>query len=373
MRVLMTGGGTGGHINPAIAIAKIIERNEPGSEIVFVGTPRGMENRLVPREGYELRHIDICGFDRKNPFNNIKTLGLMATSVGKAKKLIREFSPDVCIGTGGYVSWPLIRAAEEMKIPTAMHEANALAGAAIKALAPHLDLLLTNFDGMESQVKCRNVVHCGNPLRKGFDSALTREEAYRRLGFDGKYERSLLSFGGSLGAASINDVAMTVMTEYSAGRDGLHHLHQTGTRYYEAEKTKFTERGLDAFGNLVLTDYIYDMPERLVAADLVICRAGAMTVSELALLGKPAILIPSPNVTDNHQYKNAKALADKGAAVLIEEKDIYGEKDKLSISDTVMSLIEDENKLKEMSEAISGFAVRNADKIIYSSVRSILR
>lgn len=370
MRALITGGGTGGHINPALAIAKIIEKNEPDSVIAFVGTPNGMENRLIPREGYSLYHIEICGFDRKNPFNNIKTLRLMLSSEKEAEKLIREFAPDVCIGTGGYVSWPLIKAAEKLGIPSVMHESNALAGAAVKATAPKLDLLLTNFDGMEKQVRCRNVVRCGNPLRSGFsDDSVSKQDAKRLLGLDG-YNKSLLSFGGSLGADTVNEAVLSLMSGYSSGRKDIHHLHQVGKRNYDVMKGKYVSRGLDRESNLELVDYIYDMPVRLKAADLVVARAGAMTVSELAYLGKPAVLIPSPNVADNHQYKNAKALADRGGAVLIEEKDLAA--DPGLLEKTVAELIGDDEKLKALSEGISSFAVRDTDGIIYREIKKLI-
>ncbi len=368
MRVLMTGGGTGGHINPAIAIAKTILRYEPDSEIAFVGTSRGMENRLVPKEGFRLYHIEMRGLKRSLSLSNLKTLQLMLTSVGKAKKLIREFRPDIAIGTGGYVCWPLIRAATEMKIPTALHESNALAGVAVKMLSRQVDIVFTNFKETAAQLPgCKRIVHVGNPLKNEF-SGISHEEARERLGFEGCYRYSILSCGGSLGAEKINEEVLRMMADYSSAHPELHHLHQAGVGNYPAVRAEFQRLGLDRFPNLSLVDYIYDMPLRLAAADLVINRAGAMTISELAMLKKAAILIPSPNVTDNHQYKNAKVLADADAVVMLEEKELHG----ALLSDTVDSLLRDRVKRRQLSENFGSFAIKNADFLIYNEVKKLV-
>ncbi|MBR6426754.1 MAG: UDP-N-acetylglucosamine--N-acetylmuramyl-(pentapeptide) pyrophosphoryl-undecaprenol N-acetylglucosamine transferase [Clostridia bacterium] len=367
MRALIAGGGTGGHINPAIAIASIIKRYEPDSEIAFVGTPNGMENRLIPKAGFELYHVDITGFTARSVSGGLKYLRQMSSSAKEAGKIIREFRPDVCIGTGGYVSWPLIRAAQKLKIPTAMHESNALAGKAVKALAPGLDVLFVNFAETAKQVRCGNVVHSGNPLRADFGK-ITRDGARKKLGLD-QYRYSILSCGGSLGAEPINVSAIGVMNSFGRFRDDVHHLHQAGAGKIGEAKRMFDSLGLGNCPNLCLTDYIYDMPERLAAADIVIGRAGAMTVSELAFLGRAAILIPSPYVADNHQYRNARALADLGACILIEEKHLSPEVLKSAVS----GLISDETKLREMSESIRRFAVENTDEIIFNGIKSIIR
>ncbi|MBO4769817.1 MAG: UDP-N-acetylglucosamine--N-acetylmuramyl-(pentapeptide) pyrophosphoryl-undecaprenol N-acetylglucosamine transferase [Clostridia bacterium] len=367
MRALIAGGGTGGHINPAIAIASIIKRYEPDSEIAFVGTPNGMENRLIPKAGFDLYHVDITGFGARSISGGLKYLRQMSASVREAEKIIRGFCPDVCIGTGGYVSWPLIRAAEKMKIPAAMHESNALAGKAVKALAPGLDVLFVNFAETAKQVRCGNVVHSGNPLRADFGK-ITRDGAREKLGLE-HYRYSILSCGGSLGAEPINVAAIGVMNSFCRYRDDVHHLHQAGAGKIEDAKRMFDSLGLSGCPNLRVTDYIHDMPERLAAADIVIGRAGAMTVSELAFLGRAAILIPSPYVADNHQYKNAKALADRGACVLIEEKELSAD----TLEKAVSSLLSDGSKLKEMCESIRQFAVENTDGIIFEGIKSIIK
>ncbi len=368
MRVLMTGGGTGGHINPALAIAKTILKEEPHSEIAFVGTSRGMENRLVPKEGFPLYHIEMQGLRRSLSPANLKTLWLMMTSVGKAKKLISEFKPDICIGTGGYVCWPLIKAAASLGIPTALHESNALAGVAVKLLASDIDILFTNFEQTAKQISsCNNIVHVGNPLKNDF-IATTKEDARQRLGFEGRYRYSLLSCGGSLGAGKINSEILLLMKTYSAKHPEIHHLHQAGVGNYPAVKAEFERLGLNQYPNLQLVDYIYDMPDRLAAADLVINRAGAMTISELALLKKPAILIPSPNVTDNHQYKNAKVLADAGAILLLEESEL----DPGVLAKHVSSLLTDREGRYLLGENFGKFAIKNANNLIYNEIKNLV-
>lgn len=364
MKVMLTGGGTGGHINPAIAIARTILKHQPDSEIIFVGTSKGMENRLIPKEGFKLYHIEMQGLKRKLSLSNFKTLYLTATSVGKAKKLIKEIKPDICIGTGGYVSWPLIRAAAKLKIPTAMHESNALAGVAIKMLAPYIDVLFVNFESTAEQIKkCKKILHVGNPLKQGF-SSVTKEEARERLGFENKYRYSLLSCGGSNGAGRINTEALKLMAEFSSKHPEIHHLHQAGVINYEKTRAEFEKLGLDKYENLTLVDYIYDMPDRLAAADLVINRAGAMTISELAHLKKPSILIPSPNVTDNHQYKNAKVLADAGAVRLISESELTDG----FLSKNVEELILDREARRVMGENFGKFAIKDANELIYNEI-----
>lgn len=361
----MTGGGTGGHVNPALSIAKTILEKEPDSEIAFVGKPNGIESRLVPREGFKLYFIDIQGLKRSLSLSNLKTLWLTVTSVQKAKKIIKEFKPDCCIGTGGYVCWPTIKAASELGIPTFLHESNALPGVAVKMLARSVDVVFTNFEETAKDIHgAKEIIRVGNPLRAGF-GVISHEEARKKLGFEGKYRYSLLSCGGSLGARAINDEVLNVMRDYTSKHPEINHIHSAGSGNYEQLKAKFVEMGLDKYPNLELVDYIYDMPLRVAAADLVINRAGAMLISELAMMGKPAILIPSPNVTDNHQYKNAKVLADANAAVMIEESELGS----VSLSQTVESLLSDRQKRASMSENFKKFAIPDSNLIIYNEIK----
>ncbi len=367
MRALITGGGTGGHINPAIAIANTIMAKEPDSVITFVGTSRGMENKLVPKAGYPLAHIEITGLKRSLSLSNLRTLYLTITSVHKAKKLIRQFKPDIVIGTGGYVCWPVCKAASSMGIPTVLHESNAIPGVAVKMLASSVDRIYINFERTAEAIKQKEkVLRVGNPLKSEY-VAVSKEEARRALGvpLDAFY---LVSAGGSLGAKRVNEEVLALMKALPEAAPKLIHVHATGSVAYGGFMEAFRAQGLDRYPNLQPTEYLYDMPLRLAAADLVIGRAGAMTLSELAMLGKAAILIPSPNVTDNHQYKNAFAVAEKGAAVLLEEKAL-GEG---VLLETVLELMRNEEKRAEMGRAFRSFALENANEMIFSDIKRLV-
>lgn len=368
MRVIFAGGGTGGHLNPAIAIADRIMRMEPGSEVLFVGTERGIENKLVPAAGYSLKHVKIQGLRRSLSPSNIKTLWLALTSPAEAKKIIREFKPDVAVGTGGFVCWPVIRAAASMGIPTALHESNAVPGVAVKMLEGCVDVIFTNFEETANCLRRREkVIRVGNPLRGDF-TALDYKTARDKLGITGKYRTFILSCGGSMGAERINEEVLVFMRDYVAKHSDIFHLHASGAIEYEAAKAKFKEYGLESVPNVQLVEYIYDMPLRMAAADLVINRAGAVTISELALLGKPALIIPSPNVTDNHQYKNAKVLADAGAAVMLQESELAPG----VFTRAVELIITDRAKMASMKENFIKFAIKNADLRIYDELKKLV-
>lgn len=367
LRVLLTGGGTGGHINPALAIADIIKMNVPDAQIAFVGTEKGLENRLIPKENYKLYHIEIQGIRRSLSLSNVKTAYLVLTSPSKAKKIIKEYKPDIVIGTGGYVCWPLLKAASSMGIPTMVHESNALPGVAVRQLQNKVDVILTNFKATEELLDThQRIVNVGNPLRKSY-STIDREKARKKLGIDPS-KFVILSFGGSLGAPRINEAAIDVMRNFSAKKEDVIHYHSGGSRGYENAMRLFVGYGLEKEPSLVLKDYIYDMPLYMAAADLVICRAGAMTLTEIAMMKKAAILIPSPNVADNHQYKNAKVLADAGAAMLIEEKELTEE----SITAAVEQLYSDKEAREKMEEAAAVFCNRDAGKLIYEEMNLLL-
>jgi len=368
MRVLMTGGGTGGHVNPALAIANTIMEKEPDSEIAFVGTPRGIENKLVPAKGYKLYHVDVMGMRRSLSPKNIKALYLALTSPGKAKKIIKSFKPDVVIGTGGYVSWPVCKAAASMGIPTALHESNAVPGMAVKMLSGSADRIFLNFEKAGEGLNCpEKIMTVGCPtLGKLSDS--TKEEAREKLGIPKDAECVILSFGGSLGAEKVNEAILHIMKEYTGGRAGVYHTHATGAIEKEIAFGQFRELGLDKYENLELLEYIYDMPDRIAAADIVICRAGALTVSELSLAGKCAVFIPSPNVTDDQQFKNANVLAKEGAAEILRETPELCEK----LTALVSSLVSDENRRREMETRIKGFAISDANERIYREIRRLV-
>jgi len=374
MRVLMTCGGTGGHINPALAIANTIKMNNPEAVIAFVGTRHGKETELVPRAGYPLYYIKIQGIRRSLSPSNLLTAWYILTSPHEAKKLICSFSPDIVIGTGGYACWPTLKAAAELGIPTMVHESNAMPGLAVRVLRKKVDRILINFVQTRDLLKltgaekAKKVVRVGNPTRQGFGAGIPPEEAKRRLNIE-NYNCFVMSFGGSLGAEVINECALSLMEEIARRHPDLYYMHAAGERYYDKMKEELKKKGLDRAPNILLCDYIHDMPRRMAAADIVISRAGAMTISELASAGCAAILIPSPNVVDNHQFKNAKVLADAGAAVLLEESEI---RDSGRLTDTVLRLAGDTPARKRLGQNIREFADKDANRLIYEEIQKLL-
>lgn len=369
MRVLLTGGGTGGHVNPALAIANTIKQNDPDAVIEYVGTKKGIENKLVPKAGYPLHYVEIQGLRRKLSPANLRAAYLAVTSPMKAKSIIEEFKPDLVVGTGGYVSWPVVKAAADMGIPTALHESNAIAGVAVKMLQKYVDRIYLNFEKTGDTLTCdkSKLMKVGNPVMGGF-SSLSRDEARAKLGIPEKYKYVILSYAGSMGAEKVNDAVLCLMKEFTAKHPEVYHIHATGSIELELCTSQFREMGLDKCENIDLCEYIYDMPVKMAAADLTINRAGAMTISELAITGKSAIFIPSPNVAENHQYKNAKVLYDAGAAGLFEEKDLVdGAK---PLIDEVAMLLSDDGAAKrsEMQEKIKQFAVPDSNKLIYQDL-----
>ena len=370
MRVLMTGGGTGGHVNPALAIANTIKENDPTSEIAFVGTPRGIENKLVPAAGYKLYHVDVRGLCRSFSPANIRAAWLALTSPAKAKKLIKQFRPDVVIGTGGYVSWPVVKAAAKMGIPTALHESNATPGMAVRMLSGDVDRIYLNFEAAGAGIRDKDkLMLVGCPMLGAPAASLTKAEARKKLGIPDDVSTVILSFGGSMGAEKVNDAVFTLMQRYTGGREGVWHTHATGAIEKDIAAGWFRERGLDKYKNLELLEYIYDMPIRMAAADIVISRAGAMTVSELALHGKCTVFIPSPNVTDDQQYKNAKVLADADAALIIREGADCGDR----LCAAVTRLCEHPENRAKMEENIKKFASPDANRLIYNDIVKLVK
>lgn len=366
MKVMMTGGGTGGHINPAIAIADNIKDHIPSADITFVGTSKGMENRLVPRAGYPLEHIEIQGLKRSLSLSNIKTAWLTLTSVPRAKKLLKKYKPDLVVGTGGYVSYPLCRAAAALHIPTAVHESNAVPGLAVRMLSPYVDIIFTNFEEAASYIKPKyrnKIIRVGNPGKtKG--EKMTEKEARSSLGLD-KFRYNVLVYGGSLGADTINNAASEYAKKYLPERADICLCHAAGVANYEDVKAKYGDAANAA--NVRLLDYIYDMPVRQAAADVIICRSGAMTTSEIASAGRAAIFVPSPNVTDDQQYKNAKALADRDAAVLIRDADFNAD----TMNEAINSLLDDRVKRETLCRNVREFAVPDADERIFEQLMKL--
>ena len=370
MRVLLTGGGTAGHINPALAIAQTIQQNDPSAVIEFVGIERGKETELVPREGFRLHFVKSQGFKRSLSPSNFRSAWLFFTSpyAKQTTGIIKEFQPDVVIGTGGFASWPLMAAAARMGIPTAVHESNSIPGLTVRLLQKKVDRIWTNFECTKDYLKVpKKILRVGNPFRGGF-GGISREEARRKLGIEAN-RLFILSFGGSLGAENLNRAIVRIMKELGGAHPEILLRHAAGKRDYQATLEDFRSNGLEKLGNCEVAEYIYDMSLQMSAADLVICRAGAMTLSELALLGKASILIPSPYVAENHQYRNAKTLSDAGAAVLVEEKELESD----ALTEQVKALIMDQNRLRTLENNITGFADPEANKRIWEELLSLIQ
>ena len=347
MRVLIAAGGTAGHINPALAIAGGLKAAVPSAEIHFAGRREGMEYGLVTREGYPFHHIEINGFQRKltlqNIGRNVVALYHLALSGPRTKAILKEVQPDLVIGCGGYVSGPVVRAAARKGIRTAIHEQNAFPGVTNKLLAREVDLVMAaSADAVEKLGAPEKTVVVGNPVRPAL-FAQNRTDARKKLGA-AEGQTVLLSFGGSLGARRINEVVADLCAWEQKNDKNVLHLHATGSRGVELFNDLAEEKGFKPGKKLVVKEYIDTMPELLAAADLIISRSGALTLAELDAMGRASILIPSPNVAENHQYYNALELQKAGAAVVIEEKDLTGEK----LVATVDGLMAEPGKLAAM-------------------------
>ena len=372
MKVLLAGGGTGGHINPALAIAGIIRDHVPDAEFLFAGTPNHMEAKLVPQAGYRIEFIKVEGFQRKINLENIgrnaKALWYLAGSGPRAKKIIRDFAPDIAIGTGGYVAGPVIRMAARMGIPTAIHEQNAYPGVTNKLLAREVDhVMLTVREALQYFPDGISYTVTGLPVRKDLMDK-TREEARQELGFDDAF--TILSFGGSLGAGCINDTMAEALKWHHSKGLSINHIHGYGGMGKDTFPQKMQEYGVPMKNDRIrITEYINDMDTCMAAADLVVCRSGAGTLAELEAMGKPSILIPSPIVAGNHQYHNAMVLGNAGAAQVIEQKDVTAE----DMIRRIRELYEHRSKLTSMAAAASGLAVRDTDERIWGVIERVLK
>lgn len=313
-RIIVSGGGTGGHIFPALSIADAIKRKQPSAEILFVGAENRMEMQRVPDAGYRIIGLPIAGFDRKNIFKNFKTLWLILKSQRKAKKIIKEFAPQVAVGVGGYASGPTLKMAASMDIPTLIQEQNSYAGVTNKILSKKAKMICVAYEGMERFFPHEKIKLTGNPVRKSLiDMRSNRNEACKKMGLD-ETKKCVLIVGGSLGARSVNESIMAQI-ELIKKNPEIEFIWQTGKLYFEEMKQRVAEIGKP--DNLRVTDFVTNMADALSAANLVVSRAGAGSISEFALLGKAVILVPSPNVSEDHQTKNAMALVDKEAAIYV--------------------------------------------------------
>lgn len=370
MRVLMTGGGTAGHINPALAIAAKIQQEDPSADILFVGAKGRMETTLVPQAGYPIRTVDVRGFQRrltvKNIGRNLSAAVHAVTAGRESSRILRDFRPDIAIGTGGYVCGPILRKAAQMGIPVAVHESNAYPGVTVKMLAKYATVMLADEAARKYLPPDARVVVTGNPIRADF-LRISKEEARRELGLDGR--PLILSFGGSLGAERLNAVMAEVLGR-SHEKKAYQHIHGTGRRGYDSFCARLKEKGVPVHDDGIwVREYIDDMPRCMAAADLVISRSGAMTLSELPAAGKASILIPSPNVAENHQYHNAMVLVNRGAALCIEEKDLTAD----SLWEAMESIVAHPDVMHEMAAKAHSAAILDAADRIYEVISGMLR
>lgn len=370
MKLLFAGGGTAGHINPALAIAGYVREQQPDTQILYVGAKGGMEERLVPAANFTFRSIVISGFQRKltmkNVGRNLKTVFRLMGASSAAKHILQEFSPDLCIGTGGYVSGPVIREAMKMGIPAMIHEQNAFPGVTNKMLSKQARYtMLAVEDAKKYLDPSANCVLTGNPVR-GEVIRAGREASRKALGLDSR--PMILSFGGSLGARTINEAVADLLAE-SAKSGKYQHIHGYG-QYGKWMPDLLKEKGVDLgkSPHIQVREYIHNMPECLAAADLVICRAGAITLSELQVQGKGAILIPSPNVAENHQYHNAMAMVRRGAALILEEKDLSGD----ALCQKVSEVFAKPQGAAQLGTCAKAMAIDDANARIYRLIREIV-
>ena len=367
MHILFAGGGTAGHINPALAIAGYIREKHPDAHRSYIGTADKLEAKLVPEKGYNFRTISVAGFQRKlrieNIGKNISAATKALTSSVTARKILKEIQPDVVVGTGGYVSGPVLREAAKMGIKTAIHEQNAFPGVTTKMLAPNVDAVMLAMPEAEKYLKLKKKPFItGNPVRQEL-LKITREEARAKLGLADNVPM-LLSFGGSLGAMRINE-AVSGLIKWHNGSDKFYHIHGTGKSGYSDFINSLKDVNLS--DKIDIREYISDMDVCMAAADLIICRAGAITLSELLACGKPSILVPSPYVAENHQFHNAMTLKRIGAAEIIEEKDLNVDK----LIQVVSNLIENKPRLSGMSAAARGGAIIDANERIYEIIMQL--
>ena len=371
IRVLFTCGGTAGHINPAVALARMFQERCPGCQVLFVGADVGMERRLVPKEGFDLRTVTITSFHRSlkpaDLAHNVVTAVDLVRSARQANRILDDFRPNLVVGTGGYASYPVVKAAAGRGIPTAVHESNAMPGLTTKALSRVCDVVMVGFaESRQHYAHPDKVVVTGTPVRGDFFRC-TRKEARKELGIDD--DRPLMvSFWGSLGATMMNGKMIRFFHMEEEAGEPFRHIHGAG-RDYESLMSALNEGwNQRPHPGVEIREYIYNMPLVMAAADLVLCRSGASTISELAALAKPAILVPSPNVTADHQTKNARVLSEGGGAVLLPEKECTPEK----LWETASALLRDEPGRKAMSGALARLSIPDANEKIYSVLKGLL-
>ena len=368
MRILFAGGGTAGHINPALSIAAYAKKMDSETQVLFIGKAGNMEETLVPKAGYDIEFIDIAGFTRSLSLKNIAVILKTIKATGDCKRLIREFKPDVVVCTGGYVSGPVMKAAYACGVPSIIHEQNVFPGVTVKLSQRYASYLATSFADTKNHLKRKDkCVFTGNPVR---EEVLLADPVIARTALRLDDRPFILAFGGSLGAARLND-AVTDYIEEIVKNDSVQILFGTGKRYYDAVMEDIKKRGIDLekHKNVRVSGYIYDMDMAMAAADVEIGRAGAISISEITALGKASVLIPSPNVVHNHQYTNAKLLEEQGAAAVVTEDSLSGR----ALQEKVEAMLDSKDTLARYGENAKKLGVTDASQKIYELACSLVR
>jgi len=370
MKVIIAAAGTGGHINPGIAIANKIKEKEPDSEIIFVGTDRGLEKDLVPRAGYELKTIDAYGLSKKISIENLKRLYKTYKGIGEAKKIVKEFNPDIVIGTGGYICGAVVLAAKKNNVPVLLHESNAFPGKAVQMLAKKANTILVSFKDAQDRIKnCKNVVFTGTPvkIKKQDYSDNKKIEIINSLGLS-QAKPIVLIFGGSQGAQKINEAIINII-QNKLNKD-YQMIWATGPKQYDIikEELKKSNINIEKIDNTKILPYIYNMEEVENVCDLVVARSGAMTITEISNLAKPSILIPLPNVSNDHQMHNAKVLEKIGAAKIITNDTVNGD----ILNKTIKNIVLDEKVCKEMGDNAFKVSTKDVEEKIYNEIAKLV-
>jgi len=367
MRLVLTGGGTGGHIYPALAIGREAMEREPGTTLLYIGTKRGLESRLVPAQGLRFESVDITGFRRSLSLENVRTIVRFLKAVRRSKQLLREFKPDAVVGTGGYVCGPVVYAASRLGIPTLIHEQNVVPGLTNKFLSRYASAVAVSFaDSLPHFAGRPNVKFAGNPVATAVAKA-DAGQGFASLGLPAGTP-FVLAVGGSRGAQAVND-AVLAMLPGLADLEGVHLVFVTGDRYFQDASARLRELPPRLAGRVHALPYVHNMPEVLAASSLVVSRAGASSLAEITSLGVPAILVPSPNVTGNHQQPNAESLAAAGAAEMVLERDLSGER----LLALVAAIMRDPARRERMAQASRRLGKPDAATAVYEQLRGIIR
>ena len=370
MKVVIAAAGTAGHINPGLAIANKIKQEEPKSEITFIGTTRGLENDLVPRAGFKLKTIDAYGLSKKLSIDNLKKMYKTLKGYGEAKKILKDLKPDIVIGTGGYICGATILAAHNLKIPTMLHESNSFPGKAVKMLAKKTDIILISFEDAKERIpNAKKIVHTGTPvkIKKQEYTNSQIEKIKKELGLNNE-KPLVLIFGGSQGAQKINEAIMGII------KNKLNKEYQiiwaTGPKQYDIIKEKLEDANINInyIENTKIVPYIYNMEEIMNVSDLIVSRSGAMTITEIANLAKPSILVPLPNVSGDHQMYNAKVLANKNAAIIIKNDEL----NTVDLNTKIKEIVLNKNKKEEMGKNAFKVSTKNVEEKIWQEIKELI-